>query len=109
MFDDDAKGLVREPFVCGMPEIMDVLVADIKGAENGFALYFSHQPFPAYQLKIDWDASELGGNWYRLNVNGIERKGWLCPALFKYVERPPDTIYVKAGCSMTENSTLKRK
>ena len=47
VFDDPSAHLVREPFVAGVPEMMDVLVKDIPGATNGFRLLFSGQPFPA--------------------------------------------------------------
>ena len=70
MFDDDSKGLVREPFVCGIPQMMDLLVADVPDAEKGFALYFSAQPFPACQLRVDLIGPEAGGNWYNLTFNG---------------------------------------
>lgn len=46
MFDDESKGLVREPFVCGIPAMMDLLVAEIESAAGGFALYFAAQSFP---------------------------------------------------------------
>lgn len=36
VFDDDRMGLVREPFVAGVPEMIDVLVKDIPNAANGF-------------------------------------------------------------------------
>ena len=38
VFDDDRVGLLREPFVSGAPEMIDVLVADIPDAANGFRL-----------------------------------------------------------------------
>src|SRR6266404_1937035 len=82
MFDDESKGLAREPFVCGIPEMMDLLVAHVKDADKGFALYFSEHAFPGHQLRVDLVAPEGAGNWDRLTVNGTEMKGWLCPALF---------------------------
>ncbi len=38
MFDDPRVGLVREPFVAGIPAMMDKLVREITNAENGFRL-----------------------------------------------------------------------
>lgn len=96
MFDDRAKDLIREPFVSGIPAMMDLLVADIDDAEKGFALYFSDRPFPGAQLHVELAGPESGGNWYKIEINGTEMKGWLCPALFKYFDRAPETIYVKA-------------
>jgi len=93
MFDDASKGLNREPFVSGAPQIIDGLVAGLENARTGFALYFSEQPFPGHQLKLRWLKEEMGGNWYKTNAGD---EGWLCPALFKYYDDVPSTIYVKA-------------
>ena len=48
VFDDAATGLQREPFVAGIPEMMDHLVRDVPGATNGFRLLFSTEAFPGY-------------------------------------------------------------
>lgn len=96
MFDDESKGLAREPFVCGIPEMMDILVAGIENAEAGFNLYFSAQPFPGYRFRVDLVGPDAGGNWYKVDWNRTEMTGWLCPALFKFFERAPAAIYVKA-------------
>ncbi|MGI8907476.1 MAG: DUF6717 family protein [Candidatus Sumerlaeaceae bacterium] len=37
---------------------------------------------------------ETGGNWYEWADH--QMKGWLCPALFKYFDAAPKTIYVRA-------------
>lgn len=94
MFDDDSTGLSREPFVAGMPEIMDRVVAGVNDARNGFMLYFSEHAFPGHELQLELVAPEAGGNWYRLT--GTEMKGWLCPALFRYFSTAPSMIYAKA-------------
>src|SRR4051794_13020793 len=96
MFDDQSKGLAREPFVCGIPEMMDLLVGDVEDADKGVAVYFSAQPFPGFQFKVDRVGPEAGGNWYRTTIDGIEMRGWLCAALFQYFETAPAAIYVKA-------------
>jgi len=41
VFDDPRVGLVREPFVSGIPELIDKLVKDIPDADKGFRLLFS--------------------------------------------------------------------
>lgn len=94
VFDDERVGLVREPFVCGAPEMIDVLVADIPEARKGFRLLFSALPFPGFQAKIVWVREEITGNWYRWEERNLE--GWLCPALFKYFDAAPQTIFCKA-------------
>jgi hypothetical protein len=101
MFDDHRRGLLREPFVCGIPDMIDILVADIQDPDKGFALYFSDRQFPGFQLRVDLVEPEGDGNWYKLTVRGTEMKGWLCPALFKYFETAPATLYAKAEAIQT--------
>ncbi len=94
VFDDESVGLDKEPFVQGVPEMIDKLVINIPNARNGFRLLFSSVPFPNYQLELTRVKEEYGGYWYRLKNKSAE--GWLCPALFKYFEIAPEIIYVKA-------------
>lgn len=94
VFDDPAVGLQREPFVAGVPAMIDELVKDIPDARRGFRLTFSVGPFPGYQKVVTWVREEYGGHWYRLEDPPLE--GWLCPALFHYFPQAPPTIYVKA-------------
>lgn len=94
VFDDPQAGLRREPFVAGVPEMIDSLVADIPNADGGFRMLFSAQPFPGFQRQLDWVRAEKGGNWYRQADPPLE--GWICPALFRYYTSPPRSLYVKA-------------
>jgi uncharacterized protein DUF6717 len=94
VFDDERYGLVREPFVAGVPEMIDALVADIPRATQGFRLTFSANPFPTYQKKLVWLRGGTQGNYYRLDDPPME--GWICPALFRYYEKPPAELYVRA-------------
>jgi hypothetical protein len=94
VFDDETAGLEKEPFVCGIDEMIDRLVYGIPSAETGFRLIFSHQPFPGYAAKLEWRRDEHGGNWYYSPTYGME--GWLCPALFKFFDRAPTELYAKA-------------
>ena len=36
----------------------------------------------------------MGGNWYASDDPPME--GWLCPALFRYFDKAPAELYVKA-------------
>jgi hypothetical protein len=94
VFDDDRVGLISEPFVCGVPEMIDSLVKDISKAEFGFKLIFSKAPFPGYQAELVWLKEEGGGHWYRWEEQNLE--GWLCPALFHYFSEAPQKIYCQA-------------
>ena len=94
VFDDPRFGLVREPFVAGVPKMIDVLVADIPDAQKGFRLTFSSKPFPEFQKKLTWVRGDMGGNYYKIDDPPME--GWLCPAMFKYYDKAPPELYVKA-------------
>ena len=95
VFDDPAVGLIREPFVAGITEMIDRLVSDIPGATEGFRLWFADSPFTGYQTALTWGREDpVEGNWYRADDTGEE--GWLCPALFWYFRTPPLKIYVRA-------------
>ncbi len=94
VFDDEATGLKAEPFVQGIPEMIDRLVADIPNARQGFRLTFSADPFPGHEIVVERGAPREGGYWYRDPETG--RRGWLCPALFKYFREAPLKIYAQA-------------
>jgi hypothetical protein len=94
VFDDPTVGLVKEPFVAGVPEMIDDLVKHLPDAKAGFRLLFAAQPFPGHQRVLTWTRSDGSGNYYRLDDPPME--GWICPALFKYYSTPPEKIYVKA-------------
>ena len=94
VFDDPRVGLQQEPFVSGMPEIIDRAVQDIPDAARGFVLIFSANPFPGAAVELEWVREEMGGNWYKWTKTGQE--GWLCPALFKYFDKAPARLYAQA-------------
>ena len=90
VFDDPAAGLVQEPFIAGIPAMIDLLVEDIPNASQGFRLLFSADQIPGFQVSVVWLREENGGNWYRDPDTDME--GWLCPALFRYFEKAPDLL-----------------
>jgi hypothetical protein len=94
VFDDTAAGLQHEPFVQGVPEMVNALVKDIPNARDGFRLRFSAQPFQGYQKRLTWVQAKDGGNVYRSEDPPLE--GWLCPALFRYFKAAPPYLYVQA-------------
>ena len=93
VFDDAAVGLSQEPFVSGADDIIDRMVAGIDGAREGFTLLFAAEPFPGFQLELEWLRADLSGNWYRSDAIGME--GWLCPALLRYFDAPPPKLYAQ--------------
>jgi hypothetical protein len=93
VFDDERVGLNKEPFVGGADSIIDAAVA-LKGiahADRGFLLLFSAEPFPGADMQLEWVREESGGNVYRWQ----DREGWLCPALLRYFDSPPERIFVQ--------------
>jgi hypothetical protein len=94
VFDDASKGLEKEPFVQGIPQMIDYLVTDIPNARSGFVLLFSSQPFAGCQVELTRVREENGGYWY--SVKNFPVEGWLCPALFRYFETAPESLYIKA-------------
>ena len=97
VFDDENTGLVREPFVMGADDIIDVMCDEIENAEEGFTLFFSSRKFPGTNLQLLRVREECGGWWYR--CEGLDMDGWLCPALFLYFEEAPKELYCMfRGC-----------
>ena len=94
VFDDAAVGLRQEPFVAGIPEMMDELVKGIPNADTGFRLLFSTKAFPGHTHKLVWRRGDMNGNWYWSEQ--YQKEGWLCPGLFKYYKQAPKEIYIKA-------------
>jgi hypothetical protein len=93
VFDDPAVGLVREALVSGMPEMIARATerAGIARPENGFVALFSKDPFPGADVVLRWVREESGGNTYEWEG----QEGWLCPALFRYFDEAPPTLYVQ--------------
>jgi hypothetical protein len=93
VFDDPARGLEREPFVAGVPEMLEVAAvqAGVENPDDGFVLLFSDEPWPGANISLDWQREELGGNVYAWN--GME--GWFCPALGRYYPSPPKHLYAQ--------------
>lgn len=92
VFTDNSVGLVNEPFVAGIPEVIDSYVPQ---EYNSFNLYFSSSPFPGYSTYLSKKENESGGAWYV--DNKTSQRGWLCPALLKYFSTPPEELYVKVS------------
>jgi hypothetical protein len=94
MFDDAEKELKHEPFVLGASEMITACIEAFSLRRDGLVLEFSEFEIPDYMRKLVRTAEERGGNWY-IDEDGDEC--WLCPALFKYFEKAPETLYVRIG------------
>lgn len=93
-FDDASVYLVAEPFVAGIPAMIDALAEQV-GATDRIVLTFAPTDFPGSMLRLDRTTEEFGGNWYRWADR--EMVGWLCPALLHYFATAPDVIYIGAS------------
>jgi hypothetical protein len=100
VFDDPSTGLEKEALIEGMPEMIQMATAQagIANPEKGFVALFSKGPFPGWQAHLEWVREDMGGNVYKWNG----QEGWLCPALFKYFETAPESIYVKVQAAPEE-------
>jgi len=110
-FDDDATGLLREPFVAGADVAIDKIVNQLGIKGDKIKMIFSAGEFPEYQLKLEHLTMDVlnDGDFYSIDETnkftkedvGLEHwEGdafilWLCPALLKYFDEPPEEIYVK--------------
>ncbi len=90
VFDDPETGLVKEPFVAGMPEIIETILRHKVGKGiSACTIIFSATPFPQFQGYLSRLQPEHGGTWYSYG----DQEGWLCAALFKYFKEAPERIY----------------
>jgi hypothetical protein len=94
VFDDERRGLVREAFVAGTPELIDKLVTNIPNADKGFRLFFSATPFPGATHTLSWRRGDANGNWYYSEE--FKAECWLCLGLFKFYQSAPKELHVKA-------------
>ncbi len=93
-FTDKAKDLIDEPFVCGIPQIIDGVIGGPR-CDRAYIL-FSATPFPGYDVALRADCAEHGGFWYTAIAGPklvFNLRGWLCPATLKYFDGFPDAIY----------------
>lgn len=94
-FSDEATGLVDEPFVAGIPEMIDIMVKDIPNAEKGFIATFSPTFFPDHQHQLHHSRPDAYGAGNYFTFNDTDMEGWLCPAMYKYMKEAPKTIFIK--------------
>ena len=104
VFDDEEKGLVKEPFVAGADDFIEYILAKmgklVKG-RKGFSLIFSQMPFKGQQHVLLYQKKAFGGSLYTVESDPEFRNHedvnqmWLCPALFKYFRKAPKKLYVQ--------------
>jgi hypothetical protein len=87
--DDPIKGIVMEPLVRGVPEIIKALVGR---KVDRFSVIFTSDNQTAHSHVLVRKQPEDGGYWYQLQ--GTTMKGWLCPVLMQYFEQAPENMYL---------------
>ena len=98
VFDDLKRGLVMEPFVLGVPEMIDNLVAAVNITSNKVRFTFSRNPFPQYHGFLKKESEEMGGAWYGVGeckIGELHGYGWFCPATLLYLRNFPSQIYFR--------------
>ncbi len=93
VFDDERVGLSKEPFIAGADTIIDRFTQEIPHAEEGFRLIFSQFDFPGFQGRFELVRPERGGHVY--HAVELDQEGWLCPALMRYFDEPPQVLYAR--------------
>lgn len=106
VFDDASVGLVKEPFVMGVPEMIESLLAKKGLTGKAFSVLHSASGIPDPDLILDRQESESGGTWYSCKETGL--KGWFCPALFLYYPVAPKKLYIQLIPIKTSKPTFKK-
>lgn len=97
-FTDKARELVHEPFVAGIPEIIDHFVST-NGTQDQetHSITFSGSDFPGSQGVLQRGRPESGGFWYHFMSLSKTLDGWLCPATLKYFNEHPEHLFVSVN------------
>ena len=92
VFDDENRHLLREPFVLGVPEMIDQQLSKKGIASDRFNLVFTAGILPDADAVLVKENDLSEGAWY--NLKNTTHHGWLCPALMKYFDDAPETISI---------------
>lgn len=87
-FSDDGMGILHEPFVCGMSEMIDDMLGSLSLRTARASFCSQPRILPSFVLLKLWERE--GGCWYA----GQGMKGWFCPVLYRYFRKAPERLYV---------------
>jgi hypothetical protein len=93
VFDDERVGLDKEAFVAGA----DTLLDELTGNGNTATVVFSANKFPTADVELKLLRTDSIGSTYWCDL--FQHEVWLCPALFLYYPKAPQTIFFKATIS----------
>ena len=98
VFDDERRGIMVEPLVCGADDVFDVLSGrHADDRINRCTVNFSASPIPGHDVHATYLRPEDGGSRYSTTdmTGDTPFEFWLCPALFAYFDRAPKDLYVQ--------------
>lgn len=104
VFDDEMRGLIREPFVGEANTMLDYAAEKLK-AQSRLIVFFAEEK---NRLPPDWmyhnivaelelqQEGDAVGSTYDVTLDDGKRftDVWLCPALLKYFDEPPEHFAV---------------
>ncbi len=100
-FDDRSKNIVREAFVEGTSEALDIsfessskrALLEFYGGENSPN---SKDTISDKFIMCDWIAMEMreGHQWNRYCIPGINHELMLCPVLYQYFDVEPKRLWI---------------
>ena len=93
VFDDERVNLVKEPFIMGIPDMIERILLLKPEFNNGFTVLFSSTGIPEPDIILHKQEEEFDGNWYICEETKM--RGWLCPALNLYYKEAPQKLYIK--------------
>ena len=89
VFDDSSKDLDKEPLVEGADTLLSMLTD-----KESTVITFSENVFPSSEIVVEMteDYSSVNGGTFYYCAQ-YDHKLWLCPALLKYFNNPPQQIH----------------
>jgi len=92
-FTDEKRELLNEPFVLGVPEIIDAVLKqqELYVKDKNYRILFADQEFPLHHGMLEKTQYDSGGFWYKWG----DMKGWLCPATLAFFKEFPKEIYFR--------------
>lgn len=96
-FTDEKRDLIHEPFVCGIPELINDSIKELDKSLT-YRITFSENKFPGAKDYLRYLLEDSGGAWYSKqivdqDVDKHAKNGWLCPATLKFFKCFPKKIY----------------
>lgn len=122
VFDDEARGLDKEPFVMGADTLLDKVYHAYSRPEGDWdvnSIVFSATPLPEADITMratSTDPTKTDGTyWVVENATDkldacVDHELWLCPALYAFFsDGAPERIYIKIDTSARDHPYASRE